>query len=334
MMNKCTAIWGVLLLFVITGCGVPHGQLRIRGEYTNLDQADFLIYSMDGGLDRVDTLHIRQGEFEFLTDLRRTATYHILYPNNDELMVWASTGDDVRIEGDALNLSKVEVTGNEENELYTEFRQQFEPNDTVTARRCASAFIRQHPESPVSIYLLERHFLQSQRLLPVDTVQSLYQVISKAQPRNNEVALLGGRIHQRYALQKGQAMPDFSVLSTDSVTHTLRDYRGKRLLVYFWAGWVGSTQASHRSISETLDEVDDVEALSYSLDVDSVTFEATKGADYLGIPICCDYQGFQGALVKQLGITQIPMTVLVDRRGKIIMADPELGNVLKTLKTD
>lgn len=308
---------------------MPKGQLRIRGEYQHLDQADFLIYSMNGGLDRIDTLHVKQGEFEYYASLPNRATFRILYPNNDELVIWAHSGDDVVIEGDAQNLSKVKVGGNDENELYTDFRQQLTATDTITIRRAAASFIRQHPESPVSVYLLEKHFLQCATPLPKDSIQRLYQVLQKAMPRNNEINLLGGRIQQRYALQKGNAIPDFQLTDIDSVQHRLADYRGHRLLLYFWAGWLSSSQATHRIIADSLAADKNLRALSYSLDVDSAVFRVTKGDSALNIPTHCDYLGFQSPLVKQLGITQIPMAILVDEKGKIIKADKDVIKALR-----
>lgn len=308
---------------------MPRGQLRIRGEYQHLDQADFLIYSTDGGLDWVDTLHIRQGEFEYHTALTSSAMFHVLYPNKDELVFWAHSGDDVVVEGDANDLYKVRVSGNEENELYTAFRQQLTDNDTATVRRAAAQFIRQHPQSPVALYLLERHFLQTTTPLPQDSIQRLYKVLSKALPRDKEVALMGGRIQQRYSLLKGKAMPNFELLTHDSLVHKLSDYRGKRLLVYFWAGWMNSSQGIHRIISDSLESNKQLKVLSYSLDVDSLTFHITRADSTIQIPVYCDYLGFQSPLVKQLGITQIPMAVLIDEKGRIVKTGTDVSKVLK-----
>lgn len=308
---------------------MPSGQLRIRGEYQHLDQAEFLLYSTDGGLEGVDTLHIRHAEFEYQTTLNRDATFRILYPNKDELILWAHSGDDIVIEGDAQNLSKVKVSGNEENELYSRFRQQLADNDTVSLRRASATFIRQNPASPVSRYLLERHFLQSIPLLPQDSVMVLYEVLQKAQPRNNQVSLLGGRIRQRYALQQGKSMPQFDLLTTDSLPLRLSDYKGHQLIVYFWAGWISSAQGSHKMLADSLKAHKDLRAISYSLDMDSTVFRVTRGDTALQVPVCCDYLGFQSPLVRQLGVTQLPMAVLVDGKGKIKMVRPELIDVLE-----
>lgn len=331
-MNRRKTIWGVLLLLItiiIAGCGVPRGQLRIRGEYNHIDQADFLIYSTDGGLQWVDTLHLRQGEFEYYASLSNSATYHILYPNNDELVIWAHGGDDIHIEGDAQNLAAVKVSGNEENKLYTEFRRRVVKSDSIPARQLAASFIRQHPLSDVSLYLLERHFLHAMPALPADSVQKLYQVLRKAQPRNNAVATMGGRIRQLYALNKGKAVPDFSLMTSDSVIHKLSEYRGKQLLLYFWAGWMNTSQGVQRIIQDSIKSRKDLCAISYSLDVDSASFRIARMDSTITLPTYCDYQGFQSPLVKQLGVTELPLAVLVDEKGKILKTASEISKIFR-----
>ena len=171
----------VVLSFVMFSCGTPQGKLCIEGEYKGINQADFLILSTDGGMDHVDTLHLRNGEFEYLCDLSYDATFSIVYPNNTNLIIWAHSGDDISIDGDAQELWKVKVKGNKENELYTEFRQQCEENDLVSLRNTAARIIRQHPENAVSVHLLTQYFLMSDDV-PADSINRLYDVLSQAQP--------------------------------------------------------------------------------------------------------------------------------------------------------
>ena len=87
--------------------------MRIRGEFENLPQADLLLYSPDGGLSVIDTLHILRGKFDYQTRVEGSDTYTfvIVYPNFSTLAFQAHSGSDVRIKGDALSLNKVNVEG-------------------------------------------------------------------------------------------------------------------------------------------------------------------------------------------------------------------------------
>lgn len=112
-MMKHHLILPLLTIFLLAACGPQRGRLRIRGEFENLPQADLLIYSPDGGLSTIDTLHIQKGRFSYETRIEDNDphTFVIVYPNFSTLAFVAHAGTDIRIKGDALSLSQVRVEG-------------------------------------------------------------------------------------------------------------------------------------------------------------------------------------------------------------------------------
>ena len=104
----------IFALFLFFSCGPQKGRIRIRGTFENLPQADLLIYSPDGGLSSVDTLHILKGQFDYSSPVKESPepyTYVIVYPNYTTLTFFAHSGTDIRIKGDALSLNQVAVEG-------------------------------------------------------------------------------------------------------------------------------------------------------------------------------------------------------------------------------
>lgn len=320
----------------LASCGVPNGQVRISGEYKGQQQADFLIISTDGGLDRIDTLHIVREQFDYQTDLTKDATFNIIYPGNAlSLTLWAHSGEHIRIEGSKDDLWHVEVKGNKENELYTEFRQQCEATDTITLRNTAARFIREHADSPVATYLLTQYFIIPNNL-PSDSISKLYKVLLAAQPEVPQVISLGGQIKQMTIATKGKRMPDFELTTLDSVRHTLKDYRGSTLILYFWAGWQGYSKTLHKDLAEAKMEAPsllghEVELLSYSLDIDSATLSVNRNDELLPIPTYCDYLGFESPYAKHIGINHLPMVFVIDPRGRIEYTSRNTADVRKYL---
>lgn len=342
---------------MLLACGTPKGRLRISGHYENIKQGEFLLLSTDGGLDHVDTLYIRGGEFDYETDLTDDATFCIVYPNLSQLVLWAHSGDAIEIKGDAQDLWHVEVKGNEENELYTQFRQLCVLSDTLKLRENASSFIREHAASPVSQHLLCQYFVHTDDISQ-DSTMALYDVISKALPGNPQVATLGGLIRQRYVLAVGKQMPDFEVTTLDSTHHKLSHYAGKRLVLYFWAGWQGNGSVIHRELAAARDKIADKSAagtkvsdgtvsdkvssvkssvpvalLGYSLDVDTLSFNLNKPSEERRIPTALDLQGFTSPLVSALGIRHIPTFVVVGPTGKVELLSHDLGAVTTALSS-
>ena len=140
----------IAISFALLCCTGHPKEARLEGEFANLEQGEFLIYSTDEALDRLDTLRIVDGIFSYTLPTVQPATLHILYPNQSELVVFAGPGDDIVIKGDAQNLSEVEVSGSEDNELYTEFRQETNGKSAEETKNIAHNYILEYPTHAVS----------------------------------------------------------------------------------------------------------------------------------------------------------------------------------------
>mgnify|MGYP004443269609 FL=1 len=146
------------LILLLAACGGKHGEVVIRGAYANLRAADFFIYAPDCGSTKIDTRHVVNGRFEYRAPLSESATYRIIYPHMGELAVFASSGDIIEIEGDASNLREVQVSGNDDNETYTELRMQMnQMSDQRVRDSLILKFIAANPVSPISHYLTEEY---------------------------------------------------------------------------------------------------------------------------------------------------------------------------------
>ncbi len=101
-----------ILPLLILSCRGGKGRVRVEGTFHNLDQADFLIYSPNGGFQDIDTLHLTKGRFQ--RDIPVSGgpyTFTIIYPNFSTLSFVASERATVTITGDALALADVSVEG-------------------------------------------------------------------------------------------------------------------------------------------------------------------------------------------------------------------------------
>ncbi len=113
--SSFSRVWFLILsvAFLLISCGGRRGYLRISGKFENLPQADLLLYSPDGGMLTIDTLHIVKGHFDYSLRLAdsESHTFVVLYPNFRTLAFMAHEGQEVKIKGDALQLDEVRVEG-------------------------------------------------------------------------------------------------------------------------------------------------------------------------------------------------------------------------------
>ena len=284
----------------------------------------------------MDSLHIREGRFMYEFPLDGLNTMHILYPNYSRLTVFAKSGDDIKVEGDAQNLSEVKVSGTEDNEIYTRFRMESLKMPVPEAREVARKYILQFPTMAVSQYLYREYFLLEDSLDRQD-VTEIYDSLCRANPDDVNLSRLS-RIVQAYGLlMPGQLMPKFDLKlrkyeevkdtggkkKKEERKDTIRtaDIKGEYLLAVFWASWKSGSQSGlfrARTFRRRIKKENKLNLLSYSLDVDDEALKRVEKRDTVNYPSYCDFQCWRSPLVEQLNIRELPYFILVGPDQKII----------------
>ena len=319
---------GGSFLFALLCCTGHPDEVRIEGEFANIEQGEFFIYSTDEALDRLDTLRIQEGTFFYKLPTSAPATLHILYPNRSELVVFATPGADIFVKGDAQNLSEVEVSGSEDNECYTQFRMETNGKSAAETQGTAHDYILQHPTLAMSQYLFTTYFL-CDTATSVREATELYDSLCRACPDDLALSKLSTHVRALGKLRVGNQLPDFALTLTpghggngdEEQTIRRADYEGKILLIAFWASWKsGSKSALYRSRRfrrEMKGKGKEVSLISYSLDADKKQLTRLERIDSIDFPSYCDFRSFSSPLVQQWGIRELPFFILVSPDGRI-----------------
>lgn len=318
----------IAISFALLCCTGHPKEVRLEGEFANLEQGEFLIYSTDEALDRLDTLRIVDGIFSYTLPTVQPATLHILYPNQSELVVFAGPGDDIVIKGDAQNLSEVEVSGSEDNELYTEFRQETNGKSAEETKNIAHNYILEYPTHAVSRYLFTTYYLCDEEASVKETT-ALYDSLCRACPDDLALSKLSSRVRSLGLLRVGNPLPDFSLTlkpghggnGTEQRIIKKGDYNGKLLLIAFWANWKGGSAGAiyraRRLRRELKGRGKDIELISYSLDADESQLYRNEERDSIDFPSYCDFLSLSSPLVQKWGIRELPYIILVTPDGNI-----------------
>ena len=133
-------------------------------------------------------------------------------------------------------------------------------------------------------------------------------------------AMLTAEVERLSAFSGERPAPEFSQELLTGGEAGPQDYRGKILLVDFWASWCGPCRRENPNVVKMYDEFkgDGFEILGVSLDKDRDRWAAAVEKDGLTWPQVSDLRGWSNAAGRLYGVSSIPATFLLDREGKIV----------------
>lgn len=179
-------------------------------------------------------------------------------------------------------------------------------------------FIKAHPASQVSsIYLYVK-----QDKLPVDELEALYNGLSNEVRANDMVSMIPQKINARRSVAVGHTAPDFVSTDTGGRAVKLSDFKGKYVLLEFWASWCVPCRQQSPHLLEMYKRYGDkgFTILQFSMD-DAAAATKWKEAirkDGLLWTQLSDLSGFDSKVAKLYSVQPIPDNFLIDPSGKIL----------------
>ncbi len=317
----------LLTLPFLFSCGTRSGQFKIEGRFRNLNSGEFYVYSSELPSRGLDTIKVSDGRFSYVVPLEGKATFIILFPNFSEQAVFGESGAKVSISGDASHLKEMEIKGTKDNELMTKFRQSANRMSPPEETEAAGKFIKEHPDSPVSLYLLQKYFIRSERPDYPKAVSLLAFMIEKM-PDNGWLTALKKRLDVLGKAPVGGRIPSFSALDTNGKQAGNISLKAKVNIINVWASWSYDSQNLQRTVAKLKKKHgDDIAVLGICLDGRADDCRKVMERDSVKWPVVCDEKMWQSPLVARLGIGRVPSSVVFDRNGKVLARDLRQQNL-------
>lgn len=183
-------------------------------------------------------------------------------------------------------------------------------------------FIEQRPSSLVSLVTLNELVKNTKWLARIENAYLRLPVALKSSE-------MGKYLEQNINLGKkisvGMLAPNFFQPDTLGKIHQLADYKGKYVLVDFWASWCGPCRAENPNVLAAYHQYKSKHFIVLSISIDEAKdrdkwIKAIK-EDKLTWPQLSDLKGSKNAAHQLYGITTIPANLLISPDGKVLAKD-------------
>jgi peroxiredoxin len=127
--------------------------------------------------------------------------------------------------------------------------------------------------------------------------------------------------------------PHFVVQDFQGETHSLEKYRGKYVVLYFWATWCSACLAEVEDMKNAYEafQPKGIEFVTVSLDFDRDRLEHFIEYNRIAYPVIFDGQGWYSRLARLYGISATPSYVLIDPIGNIQATGYRVGHLFDRL---
>ena len=320
---------GALAVLAFSSCAEEKKGYVIDGQVTDvIDGMMYLKKYVGKSFVDVDSTAIVDGKFKF-EGVASEALAHGLTTRKESSrpMVFF-------LENNAMNITMNEsgkemtIVGSEANDIYLR-------NAKLTRSKGYSldSLIAAHPASPVAAYFVVKDFAYKLDLAGMKAVRAQFDASLAGTEYINQIESMIARMEK---VQVGSEAPDFTLPDVDGNPVSLSSFRGKYVLVDFWAAWCPDCRKENPNIVAAWDKYKgkNFAVLGVSLDRNRDQWLAAIEKDGLTWTQVSDLKYWSSDAAVLYCIRWIPMSFLIDPEGKIVaigLEGEELHNKLEEL---
>ena len=353
----------ILSLIVLTGLSGCENKpaYNISADFTGQTDQEYILLQLvkDGELETVDSAQLIDSKVQFEGVLESPQMVYLKVGDSRKVVNFFGENSEISVQVNLDDLENAVITGSAVHDEFVAFKDYMAPIDERDQKlredyREASMngdqekmeqlraeseniyndqqemlyqYIEDKKSSYMAPFVIRRYLVYE---LDENELDSLLQNLDPAIHNSLDYMSLNERMETLRRVAVGKEATDFILNDPDGNPIALSSFRGKVLLVDFWASWCGPCRRENPNVVKLYNDFKDkgFEILGVSLDESHDKWIGAIEADELTWPHVSDLEGWSSAAGKLYGINSIPATVLLDRDG-VIVAKNLRGDALR-----
>lgn len=173
------------------------------------------------------------------------------------------------------------------------------------------------------------------KILSKKQITYLYKKIDTNLLSNKQLESIHRFIDPEKIVKVGKQLIDFELINPKNELINTQSFRGKILLIDFWASWCVPCRKQNPALLQVYHKFKEkgFEIVGVSLDTDEDKWKNAIIKDGINWVNVIDTNGFSSKVAAKYNVTAIPTNYLIDKNGKIIAKDISVKDMEKQLNS-